>query len=43
MQLESVSRVDWPLAEEAASATFDSFLEGFSRFEPGGEQGPVRT
>jgi heme oxygenase len=43
VQLESVAEVEWPLAEEAASATFDSFLEGFSRFELGGEQGPVRT
>jgi heme oxygenase len=33
VQLDSVADVDWPLAEEAASATFDSFLEGFSQVE----------
>jgi heme oxygenase (biliverdin-IX-beta and delta-forming) len=43
VQLETVAEVDWPLAEEAASATFDSFLEGFSRFELGAELGVVRT
>jgi heme oxygenase len=33
MQLETLAPADWPLAEDAASATFDGFLEAFSKVE----------
>jgi heme oxygenase len=32
-QFESLAEAEWPLAEEAASATFDHFLEEFSSVE----------
>jgi heme oxygenase len=32
-RFESLAQADWPRAEEAASATFDTFLDGFSQVD----------
>jgi heme oxygenase len=42
-QFESLAEVEWPLAEEAAGATFDHFLDKFSRIEVEAVEGAART
>jgi heme oxygenase len=43
VQLEELAPPDWPLAEEAASATFDSFLRAFSKVDVASDRDFERT